>query len=250
MRTDLKITFHLDHFYYYNENYEWTTEMPYFWFSFFKIDGDTCKLNEDLKLEGNAVVSSSFTKMENLNNIEPDKYDVIRIPSQLGFEQVKLKPIPVPEFVKKSGINELKAFTGCVAVLMNEECAALDENNSYPEILHSTLQNSLDELIPCLNFEEKNICKYLESIQQDLESKILSESRKNQSFWKRWTTDKIINSTIWKFSSDELSTMKSFSLTQYWGTEGLWELSGEVKVQKAKYSTEVKLRKKRTQQTL
>lgn len=250
MRTDLKITFHLDHFYYHNENYEWTTEMPYFWFSFFKIDGTTCKLNQNLRLEGSAVINSSFTKMINLNNLEPDKYDVLRIPLRLGYEEIRLQPIPVPEFVKKSGIKELKAFTGCMAILMNEECAVLDENNSYSNILTSVLQNSLDELIPYLNFEEKNICKYFEGIQYDIESQILIESRKNQSFWKRWATDKIVNVKIWNFNSDELNKMNSISLTKHWGTEGLWELSGEVKVQRKKTNSDIKSRKKQAEQTI
>lgn len=232
MRTDLKISFHLDHFYYHNENYEWTSEMPYFWFSFFKIDGTTCRLNGSLQLEGTAVVSSPFEKMESLSNIEPDKHDVIRVPSHLGFEEFNLQPIPVPEFVKKSGINDLKAHAGCVVVLMNEDCASLDGSGTYSEILRSTLQNSLNELIPFLNYEEKNISKYLEGIRNDLESNILCESKKNQSFWKRWTTEKIVNASLWKFSSDELNRMHSMSLAQYWGTEGLWELSGELKVKK------------------
>lgn len=233
MRTDLKISFHLDHFYYHNENYEWTNEMPRFWFCFFKIDGTTCKLNESLQLEGNAVIYSSFEKMESLNNIEPDKHDVIRLPVGLGREEINLKPIPVPEFVKKTGMEDIEAQVGCIVVLMNESCATNDENNCYSKILTATIQDSLNEWIPWLSHDKNNSYKYFDGLKYDIKSKILQESRKNQSFWKRLTTENIVNTTIWKFSSDELRTMHSVSLTQYWGTEGLWELSGELKIQKA-----------------
>ncbi len=249
MRPDLNISFHLDHFYYHNENYEWTTEMPRYWFSFFKIDGSGCKLNESLRLEGKAVVYSPFEKMENLNSIEPDKQDVLRIPYQLGYEEINLKPIPVPEFVKKSGIESVESYAGCIVVLMNEYCASNDEKNTYSQLLTTTIQNSLDRLIPHLNHDNKNIPKHLETMQQEIDTVILQESEKNQSFWKRLTTESIVNSTVWKFSSDELSNMNSVSLTKYWGRDGLWELSGDLKIKKPKSQNRSKTRKIQTMKT-
>ncbi len=247
MRTDLKVSFHLDHFYYHNDNYEWTNEMPHFWFSFFKIDGTTCRLNDSLQLEGNAVVYSSFNKVESLNSIEPDKHDIIRIPLDFGHEEINLMPIPVPEFVKKNGIEDMESYAGCIAVLMNEDCATNDENNTYTTILNSTVQNSLNQLIPSLSNDKKNIYKYLRQLKNDIEDKIVYEANKNQNFWKRLTAENIVNTTIWKFSSDELKSMNSISLAKYWGTEGIWELLGEVKIKETQSSVkEAKYRKKQT----
>lgn len=242
MRTEIRASLNLNHFYYHNENYEWTTEMPCFWFSFFKIDGSTCQLNESLGLEGNAVVYSSFNKVEKLNNIKPDNFDFLRIPPHLGMKEITLLPIPVPSFVQKNGIEDLESYMGCVAVLMNEECAENDDKNNYSRILKSTIQTSLNELVPLVNKRNDLIINHLDQLKKDIEFKIVKESKKQQNFWKRITTENIVNTTIWKFSSEELYNMAPLSLAKYWGSEGIWELAGEIKVN---YSSSIKSVKKR-----
>lgn len=247
MRKDLNISCNLNHFCYHNESYDWTTEMPYFWFSFFKIDGSNCKLNEALQLEGNATIYSKFKKIESLTSLEPDKQDVLKIPSKIGREEMTLKPIPVPDFVNKNKIDNLESYVGCIAVLMNEECALNDEKNLYSKILNQIIQNSLNDLIPHLTENQSTINKNLHDLKDKIELKLNEESKKNQSFWKRLTTENIIETTIWTFSSDELKALHSVSLAKYWGNEGLWELSGKVKVaekiSKYKINPEAKSRK-------
>ncbi|SMC60534.1 hypothetical protein [Moheibacter sediminis] len=248
MRKDLNISFNLNHFYYHNDNYEWTNEMPYFWFSFFKIDGTSCKFNENLELEGTPTIYNPFNKIIGINNIEADKQDIIQIPKELGREEFTLTPISVPDFVKKTNIHDMESYIGCIVVLMNEDCALNDEKNIYAKILQATSQKYLNELIPLLNENQTIIDEHLIKLKENIEINIKTESKKNQSFWKRLTTENIINTTIWTFSSDELKSLRSASLAKYWGTEGIWELSGKVKVKenqtiKTKIS-EMKSRKK------
>lgn len=248
MRTDLNISFGLDHFCYHNKNYDWTTEMPYFWFSFFKIDGTSCKIDDSLKLYGNAIIYSSFDKIECLRSMEADKQDAIQIPPDLGFKEITLTPIPVPDFVKKTKIDNLESYVGCVSVLMNEECAINDEKNTFVEILVSTVQNTLNELIKILNEGQSKVQEHFESLKNIIEQKIKTECRKNQSFWKRFTSENIIETTIWFFSSDELKSLGSVSLVKYWEMEGVWELSGKVKLTEIqttkKNKSDLKSRKK------
>lgn len=250
MRADLKISCHLNHFYYHNESYDWTTEMPYFWFSFFKIDGSNCKLNEELELEGTTSIYSGFNKIESLKNIEPDKQDILKIPLNLGFETITVSPVSVPEFVKNNKIDNLESYFGCVAVLMNEECALNDEKNAYPEILKSTIQKSLNQLITQINQNQTVIDAHLQKLKEEINLKITAESKNNQSFWKRLTTENIIETTVWIFSSDELKSLNSVSLLKYWGTEGLWELSGKVKVKENQSNLKISEMKSRKKQQI
>lgn len=246
MSTNIKVSFNLNHFYYHNENYEWTNEMPYFWFSFFKIDGTTCKLNENLTLEGVPTLYNPLKKMMGINSIEADKQDIIQIPRELGREEFTLKSISVPDFVSNSNIPDMESHIGCIAVLMNEDCAMNDEKNNYAEILKSTSQKYLHDLIPILDENQSVIDLHLNNLKEEIEINIKKESNKNQSFWKRLTSENIIDTTIWKFSSDELISLNYASLTKFWGTEGLWELSGKIKVKDVSISnnSELKPRKK------
>lgn len=248
MRKDLKVSFNLNQFYYHNDSYEWTNEMPHFWFSFFKIDGSTCNFNENLELEGKPTFYNPFTKIIGINNIEVDNQDVIQIPKELGKNEFTLKPISVPDYVRKNNIHDMDSYIGCIAVLMNEDCALNDEKDNYVKILKSTSQKYLNELVHLLNENQSIIDKHLNQLKEHIETNIKNESKKNQNFWKRLTTENIINTTIWTFSSDELNALHSASLAKYWGTDGLWELSGKVKVrnnQIQKINTnELKMRKK------
>lgn len=219
----------MDSFSYFNENYDWTNEMPYFWFSFFKIDGTTCKLDESLKIKGKPVIYNNFKKFENVNNFEPDRQDIIKIPAYLGQKELTLEPIPSPNFMMKTKLNA-ESYLGCIAFMMNEECAASDLNNNYIKILKTLIQNSLDELVQILHMNQKTVFDHLENLKENIESKIISESRKEQSFWKRLTNNVMLDTTIWFFSAEELKKLQSVSLEKFWGTEGRWTLSGKIKV--------------------
>lgn len=248
MRTEVKISFNLNHFYNHNDNYEWTNEMPYFWFAFFKIDGITCRFNENLELEGVPTFYNPFSKIIGISNIEVDKQDLIQIPKELGREEFTLTPIPVPDFVMKTEIQDMESYIGCIAVLMNEDCALNDEKNNYTNILKSTSLEFLNELIPLLNGNQRIIDEHLNKLKENVEINIKNECKKHQSFWKRLTTENIINTTVWTFSSDELNKIQSVSLAKYWGTKGIWELSGNVEIKEnhpvKKPQSEMKPRKK------
>lgn len=251
MRTELKVSCRLNRFYYHNDNYDWTTEMPYFWFSFFKIDGSNCHLTEDFQLEGSAAIYSNFKKFKSLSNILPDKKDVIKIPSDLGKQDLTLIPIAVPEFLVQNGFKNMEPYVGCVAVLANEQCALNDEKNNYHQILMQTIQSALDQVIKQTRSAKIEMDDLLVQLKNEIETNILSEAKHNQSFWKRLTTENEVNATIWIFPSDELESIISVSLLKYWGTDGLWELSGKVKVTdpqiKSQRFNEFSLRKKNTQ---
>lgn len=231
MKSNVNVSIKLNHFSYHNNEFDWTTEMPNFWFSFFKIDGSNCKLNDELQLEGKANIYSSFKKIESLRNIEPDRQDVLTVPNNLANEKVSLIPISVPQFAKSAEIGNFESYAGCIAVLMNDDCISNDEKNKYVSILNEIIQNSLDELIPLLNGQQNKIDKHLHDLKKLIKYKINQESRKNKSFWRRFRTENIIETTIWIFSSEELKSLQSISLTKYWGIEGVWKLSGKIKIQ-------------------
>lgn len=232
MECSSKIIFDLDKFYYHNHNYEWTSEMPFFWFCFFKIDGSNCKMNDSFALEGKTTLYTPLEKIENLNNLEPDKKDYIKIPEHIGKKEVSIEPIPVPEFIKDSIIKNPEPQVGCITVFMDKNCFLADSENEFPFLLSASVQQQLDNLIPTLNQKKFASTGKNRPLANLLETIILESSQKRQPFWKRFISEYKADATIWKFSAGELEELGSISLTKNWTNEGTWEMSGSIALEK------------------
>lgn len=248
MESSSLIKFDIDRFFYHSNNYEWTSEMPYFWFCFFKIDGSTCKLNDSLSLEGKASIYTPFEKIETLNNFESDKGDIIRIPDYLGKKDISVKPISVPEFIQESTVKKPEPQVGCVTVFMNKNCFLADSKNELPNLFSTIIQEQLDNSIPTLNEKKAALTNKTKPIANRLESAILNLSRKQLPFWKKFISEKKADATVWKFFSSELADLQTISLTKNWTNEGTWELSGSISLENPTFSKkDISFKKKKNQ---
>jgi len=253
MESSSQVVFNLDRFYYHSNNFEWTSEMPFFWFCFFKIDGSNCKMNESLSLEGKVSLYTPLEKIENLNNLESDKSDYIKIPEHIGKKEIIIEPIPVPEFIKGSPIKKPEPQVGCITIFVDRNCFLADPENEFPSLLSTTIQQQLDELIPTLNHRKIGSTNKNKPLANLLETVILNSSQKRQPFWKRFISENRADATIWKFSASELEELGTISLTKNWTNEGTWELSGSISLEKvnpyptfSKKDTSLQKRKKRS----
>jgi len=236
MESSSKVIFNLNQFFYHSHNYDWTNEMPFFWFCFFKIDGTNCRLNESLILEGKTSLYTPLEKIETLNNLVPDQDDAIQIPEYIGKKEIVIKPIPIPEFIKESTIKKPEPQIGCVTIFMNRNCFLADWKNELPTLLSSTLQAQLDKLIPTLNHKNTALVNKNKPLANLLETTILNSSQKQQPFWKKFISENRVDATIWKFSASELAELQTISLTKNWTNEGTWELSGNISLEKESVS--------------
>src|SRR5690606_21754990 len=228
METRNQLIFNLKQFYYYSQDYEWTAEMPYYWFCFFKIDGTGCRINERLETEGKIKIYQPLSGIENLASLEPDKNDAIPSPGVLGKKSIYLKPISAPDFMGDPTPGILEPEFGCVVVFMNKSCFETDKTNHYPVLLSGSIEHYFNELIPLLNKKKKPGFNSSLELSEILEEQIIKYAKQTQPYWKRFLLEFSADATIWKFSLSELRELQSISITKNWVNQGNWELSGEI----------------------
>jgi hypothetical protein len=222
-----QIVFNLKQFYYYSHDYEWT-EMPYYWFCFFKIDGTVCRINQRLETEGKIKIYQPLSGIENLASLEPDNNDTIPIPCAIGQKSVKIESFKVPGLFNQPTLKIPEPEVGCVVVFMNKSCFETDRTNQYPVLIADTIATYFNELIPLLNKKKKSALNSSLTLASILEDRVIKSANQTQSYWKRIFSDFSVDATVWKFSLSELRELKSVLLTKNWVNEGTWELSGEI----------------------
>lgn len=157
MRSKLNVTFKLDKLHCYDEADGLGNAEPYIWTIFFKIDGTTCWLNESLMLQGTATVFATPGSHGNLKNTDVNAGDTVPIPATIGYQNMILTPIPVPDSVKKLGTNDIPAFAGCIVVLMEQDNVTDKGAESGHQALNLAIKDALNSIIPTLGFTKQGI---------------------------------------------------------------------------------------------
>ncbi len=233
MRDKLKTTFDLDHLICHDEGDGWGSAEPYMWTIFFKIDGETCRLNESLMLEGTATIYTTPGSHGNLGDTDVDGGDTVSIPSAIGLKEMTLTPISVPDFVKALGTDDVTAIAGCIVVLMEEDNVSDAGAEAGHQALNAGVQTALDNLIPTLgvtnqDISDADIDQMTQAIQSGVESAIQNQQNIFENFWSWLNKDDTIGTKVWKFSGDELLDQDPIALNKRWKNEGDWELKGSI----------------------
>ena len=240
MRNNLSVKFNLDRLVCYDEADGWGSAEPYMWTVFFKIDGTTCHLNNSLMLEGTATVFTTPGSHGNLGDTDVDGGDTVSIPSAIGFQDMILTPISVPDFVKQAGTDDVTAVAGCIIVLMEEDNVSDSGAEAGHQALNTAVQNALDSLIPTLGFlnqeiSDDDINNLTSQIQSQVEDAIKNQQNFFSNLWSWINKDDTIGTVVWKFSGDHLLNQNPVALQQRWPNEqnkssdnGDWELFGSI----------------------
>lgn len=96
-RSELNVQFDLERIECHDEGDGWGDAEPYLWTVFFKVDGDTVSLGDDLFLHGTATVTTTPGSHGNLGNTDVGEGDTLIVPSAIGEHTTRLRPIPVPD---------------------------------------------------------------------------------------------------------------------------------------------------------
>src|SRR5262245_26388286 len=120
-REPLAVWINLDRVHCYDEGDGWGNAEPYLWTVFFKVDGDTVVLGDDLHLHGTATIVTTPGSHGNLGDTDVDAGDDVNVPDAIGAFQTTLRPIPIPDWLSDLGVDRVGGVCGVIAILMEED---------------------------------------------------------------------------------------------------------------------------------
>lgn len=212
---------------------------PFMWTVYFKVDGDTVKVNDQLELEGTATVVTTPGNHGDLPD-DVDAGDDVSIPSSLGHFATTLRPIKTPI----AGLT-VGGMVGCIAVVMEEDSTPDDAIVKGHKALNEALQTKLDQLIPTLGIQKQAPTEAdIDAVEKALEKAVEDAVADGVDFWDVLGSlfgnlqDDMIGTARFIFSHDELDKQagKSVAVSEHWSEDesedGSWTLYGKVTVNK------------------
>lgn len=207
---------------------------PYLWTVFFKVDGDTVALGDDLFLHGHATVIPTPGSHGNLGDTDVDEGDDIAIPAAIGELVTTLRPIPVPAWVTDAfGVEDVGGVLGVVTVLMEEDNVSHAGAEAGHAALDAFVRQALDGLIPTLGVTHSEVTDDdIDALTQGAEDAIAEAIESAQSGWENFVSwlnaDDQIGNHVFTFSHDALAATGVQEFARRWESEGDWELLGRV----------------------
>jgi hypothetical protein len=122
----------------------------YLWTVFFKIDGDTVYVDENLKVQGTAKLFPTPGNQGDLPTY--DNVNFVSIPAANGYFRTVLTPIPVNTFN-----TTVPGALGCVAVVLLQNDTPSDAVAQGHQALNNSLQQGLDSLISSLTITHSTV---------------------------------------------------------------------------------------------
>lgn len=229
-RDVLNATLQLDRIHCFDEGDGWGNAEPYLWTVFFKIDGSTCHVTDDLRLAGTATVVTTPGSHGNLGTTDVDAGDNVAIPQSIGFFQTNLTPIPTPPALHNL-VADVPAIAGVVCVLMEEDNVSDDGAEAGHAALNAGVQNALNQIIATRSFTNQNITEAeINAFVSDIEAKVKDAVKNQQNFfenlWSWLNADDTIGSKVFFFTQDQLAPGTTTNFSQRFQNEGDWEIFG------------------------
>lgn len=232
-RSELNVQFDLERIECHDEGDGWGDAEPYLWTVFFKVDGDTVSLGDDLFLHGTATVTTTPGSHGNLGNTDVGGGDTLIVPSAIGEHTTRLRPIPVPDWVRQLGVEDVGGVVGVATVLMEEDWVSDGGAEAGHAALNTFVQQAIDTLIPTLGVTNPDVDdEEIAALTAGAADRIADAIAAAQSGWDNFVSwlnaDDQIGSKVWVFSHDRLASEGSVPFSQRWENEGDWELFGQV----------------------
>jgi hypothetical protein len=205
---------------------------PYLWTVFFKVDGDTVSLGDDLFLHGSATVVPTPGSHGNLGDTDVDGGEDILVPSAIGELVAELRPIPVPGWVTDAfGVEDVGGVIGVVTVLMEEDNVSRAGAEAGHAALDAFVRQAIDGLIPTLGVTHPEVTEAdITALTAGAEAAIAEAIESAQSSWENFVSwldaDDQIGNAVFTFSHDGLVENGSQPFAVRWDSEGAWELLG------------------------
>jgi hypothetical protein len=216
-RTPLQVQISLDHIHCHREG-DWGSAEPYLWTIFFKIDGDTVVMGDDLFLHGTATVITTPGSHGNLGDTDVNDGDNVPVPSAIGQFQTTLRPIPVPDSL---GLDDVGGVVGVAVVLMEEDWVTDSGAEAGHAALNSFVQQALDQLIPTLGVRNPDVNDDdIAALTAHARDAITDAVTSAQSTWHNVTSwlngDDSLGDKVFTFSHDSLAADAFQDFSQRW----------------------------------
>lgn len=227
------ITFELTNLHCYDEGDSIGSAEPYLWTVFFKIDGDTVRVDNTYTLRGTATVVTTPGNHGDLGASDVDPGDDIPIPPALGVFQTTLKPIPLD--LPVGDIVDFPAAIGCVVVLLEQDDTPGDAVAAGHVALNAAVQSALDALIPTLNIVHTSPTQEeIDAMSKQIGDAVEAAIADNVSAWD-WlkalgNMDDKIGTAVLRWSQADINgaVYAGIPISQEWESEGDWLLTGRI----------------------
>ena len=231
-RDIIKIELELDRIVCHDEGDGWGNAEPYLWTVFFKVDGDSIVVIDDLTLDGNAVVQTTPGSHGNLGTTDVDAGDTVTIPSAIGHFDTNLKPIPTPPAFQAL-VPDIGGVVGVVAILMEEDNVSDAGAESGHQALNNAVRDSINQIVATRSFTNQEITDAdLDGLADDVRDAIADAIQSQQNFfeniWSWVNPDDAIGDKIWFFNHDDLADGGTIDFSHRWQNEGDWEIFGHI----------------------
>lgn len=231
-RQPLQVEIYLDHIHCHDEGDGIGSAEPYLWTIYFKLDGDSVFLGDDLFLHGTCTTVTTPGSHGNLGDTDVDGGDDVAVPSVLGEFTATLKPIPVTDVARNLGVEDVGGVVGVAVVLMEEDWVTDAGAEAGHVALNQFIEQAINDLIPTLGVTHQDVTEDDINALTGKASDAVSDAVANaQSTWHNVTSwlnsDDQIGSKVFTFSHDAFVADAFQSFSQRWKNEGDWELFGQ-----------------------
>jgi hypothetical protein len=232
-REPLAVWLELDRVHCYDEGDGIGNAEPYLWTVFFKVDGDSVSLGDDLSLHGTATMHTTPGSHGNLGDTDVDAGDNVTVPSAIGEWQTTLRPIPIPDWLASLGVDKIGGVVGVCAVLMEEDWVSDSGAEAGHSALNDFVENAINTLIPQLGILHPEVTdEDIDALTAGAEDQISAAVQAAQGAWDNFgswlNADDQIGNKVWTFSHDTLVETPDQDFSKRWDNEGDWELFGHV----------------------
>lgn len=209
----------------------WGDAEPYLWSAFFKVDGDSVVLGDDLLLRGTATIVPTPAGHSHLGDADVHAEDDLEIPPAIGQFQTTLTPIAVPDRVRDLGVEQVGGVAGIAVVLIEEDAAGLGVEREHAA-LDRFVRQTIDDLIPNLGIADPDataddIRGFSRTAQLAVAGALEGAHGPGGRFVRRLRSDRQIGHAVWTFTHERLTHDVPISFSQRWRTDGDWEIFGE-----------------------
>ena len=231
-RKSLSIELELDRIRCRDEADGWGDAEPYLWAVYFKIDGSSITVTEDLVLSGSVFTQNTPGSHGNLGTTDVDAGDVVTIPSAIGHFNTTLLPIPVSPPLDVL-IEDVGGIVGVVVVLMEEDNVSDDGAEAGHIALNNAVGNALNDIVASRSFDNQDVSDAeIEQFKDDVSDRVSSAIQDNQNIfeniWSWLNADDQIGAEVFMFKQDDLSEGGTISFNKRWRNHGDWEIEGHI----------------------
>jgi hypothetical protein len=157
-RPPLQVEMKFDHLHCHEEGDGFGSSEAYLWTIYFKIDGDSVVLGDDLFLHGNCSLFPTPGSHGNLGDSDIDAGDDVQVPSAIGEFHATLNPIPVPAWVRDVfGVEDVGGVVGVACVLMEENWVSDTGAEAGHVALNNFVRQAIDNLIPTFGISNPEV---------------------------------------------------------------------------------------------